>query len=112
MAELLSALVKVKSNIIISGGTGSGKTTLLNILSGCIPHNERIVTIEDTAELQLQQDHVIRLETRSPNIEGKGENPCDVESAVAVNMVALKLLQSVRLGLPVVIGPEDWSIPQ
>ena len=73
MAELLSALVKVKSNIIISGGTGSGKTTLLNILSGCIPHNERIVTIEDTAELQLQQDHVIRLETRSPNIEGKGE---------------------------------------
>jgi len=73
MAELLSALVKVKCNIIISGGTGSGKTTLLNILSGYIPHNERIVTIEDTAELQLQQDHVIRLETRSPNIEGKGE---------------------------------------
>ena len=73
MAELLSALVKVKSNIIISGGTGSGKTTLLNILSSFIPHNERIVTIEDTAELQLQQDHVIRLETRTPNIEGKGE---------------------------------------
>jgi len=73
MAELLSALVKVKCNIIISGGTGSGKTTLLNILSSFIPHNERIVTIEDTAELQLQQDHVIRLETRTPNIEGKGE---------------------------------------
>ncbi len=73
MAELLSALVKVKCNIIISGGTGSGKTTLLNILSSYIPHNERIVTIEDTAELQLQQDHVIRLETRPPNIEGKGE---------------------------------------
>ena len=73
MAELLSALVKVKSNIIISGGTGSGKTTLLNILSSFIPHNERIVTIEDTAELQLQQNHVIRLETRTPNIEGKGE---------------------------------------
>jgi len=73
MAELLSALVKVKCNIIISGGTGSGKTTLLNILSGFIPTNERIVTIEDTAELQLQQDHVIRLETRTPNIEGKGE---------------------------------------
>ncbi|MEI8032369.1 MAG: CpaF family protein [Chlorobiaceae bacterium] len=73
MAELLSALVKVKCNIIISGGTGTGKTTLLNILSSCIPTNERIVTIEDTAELQLQQDHVIRLETRSPNIEGKGE---------------------------------------
>jgi pilus assembly protein CpaF len=73
MAELLSALVKVRCNIIISGGTGSGKTTLLNILSGFIPADERIVTIEDTAEMQLQQDHVIRLETRQPNIEGKGE---------------------------------------
>jgi pilus assembly protein CpaF len=73
MAELLSALVKVKCNIIVSGGTGSGKTTLLNILSGFIPSNERIVTLEDTAELQLQQDHVVRLETRLPNIEGKGE---------------------------------------
>ena len=73
MAELLSALVQVKCNIIIAGGTGSGKTTLLNILSGYIPANERIITIEDTAELQLQQDHVIRLETRPPNIEGKGE---------------------------------------
>lgn len=73
MAELLSALVKVKSNILISGGTGTGKTTLLNILSGYIPAYERIVTIEDTAELQLQQDHVLRLETRPPNIEGKGE---------------------------------------
>ncbi len=73
MAELLSAIVKVKSNIVISGGTGSGKTTLLNILSGYIPSNERIITIEDTAELQLQQSHVIRLETRPPNIEGKGE---------------------------------------
>ena len=73
MAELLSALVKVKCNIIISGGTGTGKTTLLNIFSSYIPTDERIVTIEDTAELQLQQDHVIRLETRTPNIEGKGE---------------------------------------
>lgn len=73
MAELLSALVKVKCNIIISGGTGSGKTTLLNILSGFIPESERIVTLEDTAELQLQQDHVVRMETRLPNIEGKGE---------------------------------------
>ncbi len=73
MAELLSALVRVKCNIVISGGTGSGKTTLLNILSSYIPHNERIITIEDTAELQLQQSHVIRLETRPPNIEGKGE---------------------------------------
>ena len=73
MAELLSALVTVKCNIIISGGTGTGKTTLLNILSSFIPDNERIVTIEDTAELQLQQEHVIRLETRPQNIEGKGE---------------------------------------
>jgi len=73
MAELLAALVQVKCNIIISGGTGSGKTTLLNILSSYIPSRERIITIEDTAELQLQQEHVIRLETRPPNIEGKGE---------------------------------------
>jgi pilus assembly protein CpaF len=73
MAELLAALVQVKCNILISGGTGSGKTTLLNILSSYIPSNERIITIEDTAELQLQQQHVIRLETRPPNLEGKGE---------------------------------------
>ena len=73
MAEFLAAVVTVKSNIIISGGTGSGKTTLLNILSGYIPAHERIITIEDTAELQLQQSHVIRLETRPPNVEGKGE---------------------------------------
>ncbi|NTV26274.1 MAG: CpaF family protein [Chlorobiaceae bacterium] len=73
MAELLALMVKVKCNIIISGGTGTGKTTLLNILSGYIPSNERIVTIEDTAELQLQQSHVIRLETRPTNIEGRGE---------------------------------------
>ncbi len=73
MAELLSALVKGKCNIIISGGTGTGKTTLLNILSGFIPSNERVVTIEDTAELQFQHDHVIHLETRPQNIEGKGE---------------------------------------
>ncbi|NMG43077.1 CpaF family protein [Aromatoleum toluvorans] len=73
MAELLSGLVRSKVNILISGGTGSGKTTLLNILSGYIPGDERIVTIEDAAELQLQQPHVVRLETRPPNIEGKGE---------------------------------------
>lgn len=73
MADLLAGLVKAKANIIISGGTGSGKTTLLNILSGYIPAGERIVTIEDTAELQLQQRHVVRLETRPPNLEGKGE---------------------------------------
>lgn len=73
IAEILAGLVKAKANILISGGTGSGKTTLLNILSGYIPAAERIVTIEDAAELQLQQPHVVRLETRPPNIEGKGE---------------------------------------
>jgi pilus assembly protein CpaF len=73
MAAVLKGLAKAKVNIIISGGTGGGKTTLLNILSGYIPDNERIVTIEDAAELQMQQPHVVRLETRPPNIEGKGE---------------------------------------
>ncbi|HEX6505527.1 MAG TPA: CpaF family protein [Terriglobales bacterium] len=72
MLELLSNMVKGKLNILISGGTGAGKTTLLNVLSGYIPPTERIVTIEDAAELQLKQEHVVRLETRSPNIEGKG----------------------------------------
>ncbi|MFB4194917.1 CpaF family protein [Streptomyces carpaticus] len=70
---LLAGLVRAKLNIIVSGGTGSGKTTLLNALSGLIPEGERIVTVEDAAELQLQQSHVIRLESRPPNIEGKGE---------------------------------------
>ena len=73
MAELLDALARAKVNILISGGTGSGKTTLLNILSGFIPADERIITIEDAAELQLRQPHVARLETRPPNIEGRGE---------------------------------------
>jgi pilus assembly protein CpaF len=73
MAELLAAMVKGKLNILISGGTGSGKTTLLNVLSSHIPASERIVTIEDAAELQLQQPHCVRLETRPPNLEGKGE---------------------------------------
>lgn len=73
MAEILQGLVKAKVNLLISGGTGTGKTTLLNVLSGYIPANERIVTIEDAAELQLQQIHVVRLEIRPPNIEGKGE---------------------------------------
>ncbi len=75
IAELLEALAKAKVNILISGGTGSGKTTLLNVMSGFIPGGERIVTIEDAAELQLQQPHVVRLETRPANIEGKGEVP-------------------------------------
>ena len=73
MAEFLDACVKVRKNIIISGGTGSGKTTLLNVVSSFLPGNERIVTIEDAAELQLTQEHVVRLEARPPNIEGKGE---------------------------------------
>jgi pilus assembly protein CpaF len=73
MAAFIQALAEAKINILISGGTGSGKTTLLNILSGYVPVSERIVTIEDAAELQLQQPHVVRLETRPPNIEGRGE---------------------------------------
>ena len=72
MLELLSGMVKGRLNLLISGGTGAGKTTLLNVLSGYIPNSERIVTIEDAAELQLKQEHVVRLETRAPNIEGKG----------------------------------------
>jgi pilus assembly protein CpaF len=72
MLELLSAMVKGRLNILVSGGTGAGKTTLLNVLSGYIPNSDRIVTIEDAAELQLKQEHVVRLETRPPNVEGKG----------------------------------------
>ena len=72
MLELLSSMVKGRLNILVSGGTGAGKTTLLNVLSGYIPDSDRIVTIEDAAELQLKQEHVVRLETRPPNIEGKG----------------------------------------
>jgi pilus assembly protein CpaF len=72
MLELFSAMVKGRLNILVSGGTGAGKTTLLNVLSGFIPNNERVVTIEDAAELQMKQEHVVRLETRPPNIEGKG----------------------------------------
>lgn len=72
MLQLLEGAVRARLNILISGGTGSGKTTLLNMLSESIPHNERIVTIEDSAELQLRQPHVVRLETRPPNVEGIG----------------------------------------
>jgi pilus assembly protein CpaF len=73
MAEVLKGMVKARLNILISGGTGTGKTTFLNVLSSFIPNDERIITIEDSAELQMQQDHVVRLETRPPNLEGQGE---------------------------------------
>jgi pilus assembly protein CpaF len=73
MGEILQGLGKAKINIVISGGTGSGKTTMLNVISGFISPEERIVTIEDAVELQLQQPHVVRLETRPANIEGQGE---------------------------------------
>jgi pilus assembly protein CpaF len=73
MLELMQGLVKARLNLLITGGTGSGKTTLLNCLSESIPHDERVVTIEDSAELQLRQPHVVRLETRPANIEGVGE---------------------------------------
>ena len=73
MAVLIQAMVQAKLNVLISGGTGSGKTTMLNVMSGFISPQERIVTLEDAAELQLQQPHVVRLETRPPNLEGQGE---------------------------------------
>ena len=74
-AEFMKLCVLLRKNIIVAGGTGSGKTTLLNLLSGYIPHDERIITVEDAAELRLQQPHVVRLEARPPNIEGKGAVP-------------------------------------
>ena len=73
MGELLKGIVRARLNVLVSGGTGSGKTTLLNVLSSFIPSNERIVSIEDSAELQLKQEYVVRLETRPPDLEGKGE---------------------------------------
>jgi pilus assembly protein CpaF len=73
IVELLRGIIKARLNVLISGGTGSGKTTLLNVVSSFIPESERIVTIEDSAELQLKQDHVVRLETRPANIEGNGQ---------------------------------------
>ena len=73
MGELLRGIVQARLNVLISGGTGTGKTTLLNVLSRFIPAQDRVVTIEDSAELQLKQEHVVRLETRPPNIEGQGE---------------------------------------
>src|SRR5213079_1022984 len=73
MLDFLAACVRARLNVLVSGGTGSGKTTLLNALSAFIPHDQRVITIEDAAELKLQQQHVGRLETRPPNVEGAGE---------------------------------------
>ena len=73
IAQVMEGMVKARLNVLISGGTGSGKTTFLNVMSSFIPNDERIITIEDSAELQLQQEHVVRLETRPPNLEGMGE---------------------------------------
>jgi pilus assembly protein CpaF len=73
MADFLAACVQARLNIVVAGGTGSGKTTLLNVLSSFIPEDERIITVENAAELQLRQDHVVTLESRPPNVEGKGE---------------------------------------
>jgi len=87
MLELLEGCVKARLNVLISGGTGAGKTTLLNVLSGYIPNTERIVTIEDSAELQLRQPHVVRLETRPPNIEGQGSVP---QRALLVNALRMR----------------------
>src|SRR5437773_3995482 len=72
MSNFLKLCVELRQNVVVSGGTGSGKTTLLNMLSSFIPADERIVTAEDSAELKLQQDHVVSLETRPPNLEGTG----------------------------------------
>src|SRR6516164_8469574 len=106
MLELLSAMVKGRLNILVSGGTGAGKTTLLNVLSGYIPNNERIVTIEDAAELQMKQEHVVRLETRPPNIEGKG--------AVRQRQLVINSLRMRpdRIGVGEVRGEEAFDMLQ
>ncbi len=106
LAELFGAMVKARLNTVISGGTGSGKTTLLNVLSGYIPARERIVTIEDAAELQLQQPHVVRLETRPPNIEGKGEV---TQRALVRNSLRMR---PDRIILGEVRGPEALDMLQ
>jgi len=106
MIQLLSGCVRARLNILISGGTGSGKTTLLNGLSSFIPSDERIVTIEDAAELRLQQEHVVRLETRPPNAEGKGE-------VVARDLVKNALrMRPDRIVIGEVRGPEALDMLQ
>ena len=106
MIQVLQGLGIAKINILISGGTGSGKTTLLNLLSGFIPATERIVTIEDAAELQLRQPHVVRLETRPPNIEGKGEV---TQRALVKNSLRMR---PDRIILGEVRGPEALDMLQ
>jgi pilus assembly protein CpaF len=106
MVMLLEGAIKARLNIIISGGTGSGKTTLLNTLSSFIPNHDRIVTIEDAAELQLQQDHVVRLETRPPNIEGKG-------AITATDLVGNALrMRPARIIIGECRGPETLDMLQ
>jgi len=106
MIKVLESLGLAKVNILISGGTGSGKTTMLNLISGFIPSNERIVTIEDAAELQLRQPHVARLETRPPNIEGKGEV---TQRALVRNSLRMR---PDRIILGEVRGPEALDMLQ
>jgi pilus assembly protein CpaF len=106
MAQMLQALGVAKINILVSGGTGSGKTTLLNLLSGFIPSNERIVTIEDAAELQLRQPHIVRLETRPANIEGAGEV---TQRALVRNALRMR---PDRIILGEVRGPEALDMLQ
>jgi len=106
MIKVLESLGLAKVNILISGGTGSGKTTLLNLISGFIPANERIVTIEDAAELQLRQPHIVRLETRPPNIEGKGEV---TQRALVRNSLRMR---PDRIILGEVRGPEALDMLQ
>ena len=106
MATLISAVAKSKINTVISGGTGSGKTTLLNLISGFIPENERIITIEDAAELQMRQPHIVRLETRPPNIEEKGEV---TQRALVRNALRMR---PDRIILGEVRGPEALDMLQ
>lgn len=106
MASLINAFSKGKMNAVISGGTGSGKTTMLNLVSGFIPKEERIVTIEDAAELRMQQPHVVRLETRPPNIEGVGEV---TQTALVRNALRMR---PDRIILGEVRGPEALDMLQ
>jgi len=106
MLELLSGIVKARLNVLISGGTGAGKTTLLNVLSSFIPTNERIVTIEDSAELQMRQPHVVRLETRAANVEGQGHVP---QRLLLINSLRMR---PDRIVVGEVRGPEAVDMLQ